>query len=292
MEAFGDPTVVDRPLRPPARKNSTPHVSQRLSSVRRCLVGGRECWASTSQTCRPATDLIERGGRAGALPIDTIQYFNSMTVPIQRVVTCCIIEEAVARGYLFVVITDAVTALTRDSAGRACVGRESRVARRLCARRCSRDVTPRHTAARRDPSRAPPPGRRRPRRAHPSLPPSLHHSPLLRSLLLTDADLLLLHSPATVQRLLTSRKSLHVERADTCYRCGKEGHMAASCDAVTLHCAVCAANGRPANHVMAGRKCNPPTKKGKMQAQRRPAAAATSAETPVAEADEGDAMIE
>ncbi|KAF9797229.1 hypothetical protein SFRURICE_006211 [Spodoptera frugiperda] len=43
------------------------------------------------------------------------------------------------------------------------------------------------------------------------------------------------------------------ERADTYYRCGKSGHLAASCDATTPHCAVCAASGRPANHVMAGR---------------------------------------
>ncbi|XP_050561233.1 uncharacterized protein LOC126912585 isoform X2 [Spodoptera frugiperda] len=83
------------------------------------------------------------------------------------------------------------------------------------------------------------------------------------------------------------------ERADTCYRCGKSGHLAASCDATTPHCAVCAASGRPANHFMAGRKCTPPTKKGKMQAPKRPAAAnATATATPVTVADAGDEMIE
>ncbi|XP_047019109.1 uncharacterized protein LOC124646111 [Helicoverpa zea] len=80
------------------------------------------------------------------------------------------------------------------------------------------------------------------------------------------------------------------ERGELCFRCGKEGHRLASCEAATMHCAVCAANGRPSDHVMAGKECRPPPKKGKLQAPVRPAAAATS-ETPVpVPATEGSAM--
>ncbi|XP_047019170.1 uncharacterized protein LOC124629702 [Helicoverpa zea] len=80
------------------------------------------------------------------------------------------------------------------------------------------------------------------------------------------------------------------ERGELCFRCGKEGHRLATCEAANTHCAVCAASGRPANHVMAGRECRPPQKKGKPQAPVRPAAAAAT-ETPVpVPATEGSAM--
>lgn len=84
-----------------------------------------------------------------------------------------------------------------------------------------------------------------------------------------------------------------VDRADTCCRCGKEGHKAADCSATKAHCAVCAASGRPADHVMKGRNCHPPQKKGKAQAPAKPAAAVAVAEASVSETvDEGGAMSE
>ncbi|XP_047041534.1 uncharacterized protein LOC124645717 [Helicoverpa zea] len=82
----------------------------------------------------------------------------------------------------------------------------------------------------------------------------------------------------------------NAERGELCFRCGEGGHRLASCEAATTHCAVCAASGRPANHVMAGRECRPPPKKGKPQAPVRPAAAAAT-ETPVpVPSTEGSAM--
>lgn len=81
-----------------------------------------------------------------------------------------------------------------------------------------------------------------------------------------------------------------VDRADTCYRCGKEGHKSASCKVPTPRCAVCAASGLPAGHIMKGRNCNPPLKKGKVQAPTPPAAATAAPEEGTSAADEGGAM--
>ncbi|XP_026733957.1 uncharacterized protein LOC113498218 [Trichoplusia ni] len=81
------------------------------------------------------------------------------------------------------------------------------------------------------------------------------------------------------------------DRKNMCFRCGKEGHRSAACEAANPHCVVCAASGRPANHVMTGRKCCPPAKKGKVQAPVGPAVAAAT-ETPVpVPAIEGNAML-
>ncbi|KAI8439706.1 hypothetical protein MSG28_013400 [Choristoneura fumiferana] len=60
-----------------------------------------------------------------------------------------------------------------------------------------------------------------------------------------------------------------VENGKLCFRCGKEGHMAAACEA-PAKCAVCAKAGRPHAHVMGGAKCTPPTVKGKAPPSRPP----------------------
>ena len=59
------------------------------------------------------------------------------------------------------------------------------------------------------------------------------------------------------------------ERSDLCFRCGISGHKVATCNS-KLHCAVCAESGRSADHVMGGKKCNPPKKKGKVLAPIQP----------------------
>lgn len=48
-----------------------------------------------------------------------------------------------------------------------------------------------------------------------------------------------------------------VDPSRLCYRCGLEGHLARTCTGAP-NCAVCAASGRPASHVMGGRNCRPP----------------------------------
>lgn len=53
----------------------------------------------------------------------------------------------------------------------------------------------------------------------------------------------------------------NVSRDSLCFRCGEEGHKSADCTRA-LHCAVCADAGKPAGHIMGGRKCNPPQRKG------------------------------
>jgi hypothetical protein len=58
------------------------------------------------------------------------------------------------------------------------------------------------------------------------------------------------------------------DRSELCFRCGTEGHKAESCKAKP-HCAVCAESGLPAGHIMRGRKCKPPSKKGKQPALTR-----------------------
>lgn len=45
------------------------------------------------------------------------------------------------------------------------------------------------------------------------------------------------------------------DRRGQCYRCGQEGHLARECDAVSPNCAVCADEGRPANHRARGKAC-------------------------------------
>jgi hypothetical protein len=59
------------------------------------------------------------------------------------------------------------------------------------------------------------------------------------------------------------------DRTELCFRCGTEGHKAETCQAKP-HCAVCAESGLPAGHIMRGRKCKPPPKKGKQLALTRP----------------------
>ncbi|CAF4907381.1 unnamed protein product [Pieris macdunnoughi] len=55
-----------------------------------------------------------------------------------------------------------------------------------------------------------------------------------------------------------------VDRSTLCFRCGKNGHQSATCTAAVAHCAVCGDAGKPADHIMRGRKCNPPIVKAKM----------------------------
>ncbi|XP_049886752.1 uncharacterized protein LOC126381290 [Pectinophora gossypiella] len=52
-----------------------------------------------------------------------------------------------------------------------------------------------------------------------------------------------------------------VDRSRNCFRCGQEGHMSSTCTG-DLHCPICKAAGKPANHATGGRKCARP-KKGK-----------------------------
>nr|XP_032519923.1 uncharacterized protein LOC116772009 [Danaus plexippus plexippus] len=48
------------------------------------------------------------------------------------------------------------------------------------------------------------------------------------------------------------------DRSGLCYRCGKEGHKSAQCSA-SPRCAVCADASKPADHVMGGHSCRPPS---------------------------------
>nr|XP_032518541.1 uncharacterized protein LOC116770985 [Danaus plexippus plexippus] len=56
------------------------------------------------------------------------------------------------------------------------------------------------------------------------------------------------------------------DRSGLCYRCGKEGHKSAQCSA-SPRCAVCADASKPADHVMGGHSCRPPSTRGKLPAQ-------------------------
>ncbi|CAF4891188.1 unnamed protein product [Pieris macdunnoughi] len=47
------------------------------------------------------------------------------------------------------------------------------------------------------------------------------------------------------------------DSAVACFRCGVVGHKAYECSSKE-HCAVCSAAGKPADHKMGGRACNPP----------------------------------
>ncbi|XP_045537317.1 uncharacterized protein LOC123721732 [Papilio machaon] len=63
--------------------------------------------------------------------------------------------------------------------------------------------------------------------------------------------------------LCPSECQTEVENGQLCFRCGKEGHKAATCEA-PAKCTVCAKTGRPHSHLMGGAKCAPPTVKGKV----------------------------
>nr|XP_032519197.1 uncharacterized protein LOC116771462 [Danaus plexippus plexippus] len=56
------------------------------------------------------------------------------------------------------------------------------------------------------------------------------------------------------------------DRSGLCYRCGEEGHKSAQCSA-SPRCAVCADASKPADHVMGGHSCRPPSTRGKLPAQ-------------------------
>ncbi|XP_059049916.1 uncharacterized protein LOC131844936 [Achroia grisella] len=51
------------------------------------------------------------------------------------------------------------------------------------------------------------------------------------------------------------------DRSGLCYRCGEAGHKVAAC-AAAPRCAVCASQGRPADHWVGSKKCTPPKRKG------------------------------
>lgn len=53
------------------------------------------------------------------------------------------------------------------------------------------------------------------------------------------------------------------DRGELCFRCGKDGHKATACKVPEPRCDVCVDAKRPACHRMGGRRCNPPTVKGK-----------------------------
>ncbi|XP_046976342.1 uncharacterized protein LOC124542439 [Vanessa cardui] len=82
-----------------------------------------------------------------------------------------------------------------------------------------------------------------------------------------------------------------VDRSELCCRCGEAGHKASECSAATPRCAVCTASGRPAGHVMGGKQCNPPPRKGQAQVPTRPAAAAVTATPVTAPATEGESAM-
>ncbi|XP_041974093.1 uncharacterized protein LOC121729598 [Aricia agestis] len=55
------------------------------------------------------------------------------------------------------------------------------------------------------------------------------------------------------------------DRSNLCYRCGQSGHISSGCVVAKPKCAVCSDAGRPAEHVMGGRSCNPPPVRGKIR---------------------------
>ncbi|CAH2104359.1 unnamed protein product [Euphydryas editha] len=60
-----------------------------------------------------------------------------------------------------------------------------------------------------------------------------------------------------------------VDRSGACFRCGLEGHIARNCTGA-LRCAVCAAAGKSAAHLMGGRDCHPPNRKVERSLRPRP----------------------
>ncbi|XP_049885101.1 uncharacterized protein LOC126380041 [Pectinophora gossypiella] len=69
-----------------------------------------------------------------------------------------------------------------------------------------------------------------------------------------------------------------VDRSRNCFRCGQEGHMASSCTG-DLHCPICKAAGKPANHATGGRKCARP-KTGKKGTVRTPVSSSQAPREP------------
>ncbi|CAH2107675.1 unnamed protein product [Euphydryas editha] len=57
-----------------------------------------------------------------------------------------------------------------------------------------------------------------------------------------------------------------VDRSGACFRCGLEGHIGRNCTKA-LRCAVCAAAGEPAAHLMGARDCRPLKSKGRAVAK-------------------------
>ncbi|XP_063617207.1 uncharacterized protein LOC134790368 [Cydia splendana] len=52
------------------------------------------------------------------------------------------------------------------------------------------------------------------------------------------------------------------DRSESCFQCGKEGHKAAQCTAAP-HCAECAAAGKPSEHRISSKACTAPKTAGK-----------------------------
>ncbi|XP_041973922.1 uncharacterized protein LOC121729467 [Aricia agestis] len=63
------------------------------------------------------------------------------------------------------------------------------------------------------------------------------------------------------------------DRSGLCYRCGSPGHTMSGCSVARPRCAVCSDAGRPADHVMGGKTCNPPVTRGKVPSSGRGQAA-------------------
>ncbi|XP_075982165.1 uncharacterized protein LOC142980587 [Anticarsia gemmatalis] len=93
-----------------------------------------------------------------------------------------------------------------------------------------------------------------------------------------------------------ARCTSEVDRSGTCFRCGKPGHIARSCSEAP-NCAVCAAAGKPAAHVVGSKACAPPkikkkrnlgensknqNKKKKKKTAKKAKAASQSADRPAA----------
>ncbi|XP_041987884.1 uncharacterized protein LOC121739463 [Aricia agestis] len=64
------------------------------------------------------------------------------------------------------------------------------------------------------------------------------------------------------------------DRGDLCFRCGQAGHAIKECGNPP-HCAVCAANGRKADHIVGSKPCKIPQKTGKGSKKSQPPKAAT-----------------
>ncbi|XP_028157349.1 DNA-binding protein HEXBP-like, partial [Ostrinia furnacalis] len=72
-----------------------------------------------------------------------------------------------------------------------------------------------------------------------------------------------------------------VDRSSLCFRCGEPGHRQRGCPAAALKCALCAAEGRAADHVAGTKKCPVP----KQLSKAKKAVAASCDEFSLAVAD-------